>query len=311
MGKSCAASRLTFLAFLDLRMNDAELARNYILNRLADEDRDECERRFLFDPEFETTMLEQECALLDDYVNSRLNGEDAQAVLRRVAQEPGRLYRLRIAEGLKHAAEAAETNPPEPAAAPRDRGNFATRRFAWFGGLAAAAAVAIAAIVGVNLHRGSGAAKPNPSIAAAPAAPNPAPRNQEAQPAKPAPAQQPQASPASMATFVLLASEERGESDGTTVKLKPNVAVLRLQLTTQEGLTAGRYWATVSNAGGAAVFKVAHMPTRTEAGRRYIDLRIPAANLGAGDYTIALAQDTAAAPALSFHFKLTSGSAIK
>src|SRR5271168_4224977 len=113
-------------------MTDMELARKYILDRLSDEDRDDCERRFLFDPEFETTMLEQERALLDDYASLRLSGEDAEALLRRAAREPGHLYRLRIAEGLNRAAAAQFEELHSPIVS-KGRGLFASRHAAWFG----------------------------------------------------------------------------------------------------------------------------------------------------------------------------------
>lgn len=298
-------------------MNDAELARNYILDRLSDEDRDECERRFLFDPEFETTMLEQERALLDDYVNLRLSGEDAEAVLRRVAQEPGHLYRLRIAEGLKRAAETvsqtAESNP-SPSLVSRWRALFAPRNRAWFGGLAAAAALAIVAAVSLNLRHRAAPIQPDRPLAAAPAPANPPAQYQDGQHAKPSiapPPRQMESNAASMATFVLLASEQRGAGDGTEVVLKPGIETLRLQLTTEEGLESGRYTATVADSHEATVFSAGGLATRTEGGRRYVDLRIPSARLAAGAYTVDLARSASDALTLSFHFNLATAPATK
>jgi len=294
-------------------MNDAELARNYILDRLSEEDREACERRFLFDSEFELVMLEQEHALLDDYVNLRLSDEDSQTVLRRVAQEPGRLYRLRFAEGLKLAAAvAAETNAFEADRAPRRLILFRRHQLAWFGGLAGAAA--LAALIFAAMHIEHHAIAPSRQAASS-ALPQPALSGGHGTPRIPASSSasthagsaktesQHRSAPSSMATFVLLADESRGEAGSTAIPLKQNVDLVRLQLTSQEGLDPGHYSATVRDAGGRVIFQAAHMLAQTEAGRRYIDLRIPAVALGAGDYTIDLARDAPGTPALSFRFR--------
>jgi hypothetical protein len=82
--------------------------------------------------------------------------------------------------------------------------------------------------------------------------------------------------------------------------------MIRLQLTTEEGLEPGPYSATVSAAGGAMVFSASHLAPRTEAGRRYIDLRLNAASLADGDYTIDLSAESASQnqPALRYNFAL-------
>jgi hypothetical protein len=287
-------------------MNDNELARNYILDRLPEEVRDECERRFLFDPEFETVMIEQENALLDDYVNLRLTEEEAQTVLHRVAQEPGHLYRLRFAESLRRAAmAAAETQARKPPRLDRWLSLFPQRQSAWFGRTAGVAAIAIVLLVAIAVqHRRA----PHPPPLAAASAPASAPLPQTANPPAPAlPSRQNSRPPtASMATFVLLANQQRGETEEAAITLKPGTATLRLQLTTEEGLAPGPYSAKVSNAQGATVFAASHLPSRTEAGRRYIDLRLAAAPLSTGDYTVDLTGEAPSSiqPALSYRFTL-------
>ena len=290
-------------------MNDAELARNYILDRLPEEERDACERRFLFDPDFETVMLEQERALLDDYVNSRLGQEDARTVLHRVAQEPGRLYRLRFAESLKHAAAASASQAGrEPSRGRPWRSIVSRRPWAWFGGMACAAALAAALIVAVAIRSRSAQPAVNPADAAHASAPAPS----APQPAAPQVTQQQSAAShasASIATFALLASQQRGEAGIPTLSVMPGVDTIRLQLTTQDGLESGRYTAAVSGAQGAAVLSALNLVPKTESGRRYVDLRIPAAKLPAGEYAIDLTRESSSAPALSFRFQLeVSGS---
>jgi hypothetical protein len=294
-------------------MNDVELARNYILDRLSDEQRDECERRFLFDPDFETLMLEQERALLDDYVHMRLSGEEAEAVLRRVAQEPGHLYRLRIAEGLKQATE--RTPPTEERNSlwmSLRRGLFIDSKFAWFGGVAAAAAFVIVAIIAVGFRQHPALKQPDQRLAAA-HTPVPSTSSgqdrQQSTPSAPVRPEQPKAAAISMATVVLLADESRGQGDAAAVSIGARVDVLRLQLTTQEGLDAGRYTAILSNAHNVQVFSADHLPTLSEAGRHYVDLRVPVSRLTSGNYSIGLTQESSDAPALSFRFILTTGSA--
>lgn len=329
-------------------MNDAELARNYILDRLPEEDRDACERRFLFDPEFEAVMLEQEHTLLDDYVNSRLNEDDAKTVLHRVAQEPGHLYRLRFAESLRRAAMAAANGPAEAAAREKERRRLfrlswrslqEPRKLVWFGGLAGMAAAAIVLVVAVSVERRQHPAQAvqiAPSTVSPPHSPaaGATTANEQAQPQsmKPnGPAQTQRAmtertmtqqsvtqqsiraqgsniAASSMATFVLMANEQRGDSDEPAINLKPGVALLRLQLTTEEGLAAGSYSATVRDDHGEKVSAAAHLPARIEAGRRYVDLRLAAAMLSSGSYTVELAQETEgpAAPILSYRFTLAA-----
>jgi hypothetical protein len=88
-------------------MSDAMLVRNYILDRLSKEDRDECERRFLFDPNFESLMLQEEQDLLDDYVSLRLGEEEAGAIRGRAEQHPEFRLRLLLADGLRRATATA------------------------------------------------------------------------------------------------------------------------------------------------------------------------------------------------------------
>jgi hypothetical protein len=298
-------------------MNDSELARDYILDRLTEEDRDACERRFLFDPDFEEVMHEQERALLDAYVHSRLEPEEADAVLRRVAQQPGHLYRLRFAEGLKRAAAAgAIAGQRKPARmADRIRSFFEARRPVWLGGLAAAGALAIAIVVAVSV-----APKRTASVAnSAPSAPVsssnvPAQTASSAasEPAKPVPQQrESKRAPALIATFVLLANQQRGEGNAESITLPAGATTLRLQLTTEGGLDAGRYNATLFDAQDTTVLHAGNLVPRTTAGRSYIDLRVPSDRIPAGAYRIELRRASAdeAAPALSFRFSIAAGSA--
>lgn len=287
-------------------MNDSELARNYILDRLPEEDRDACERRFLFDPEFESLMLVEERTLLDDYVNLRLSDEDATAVLQRVAQEPGRLYRLRFAESLKRAAAAADTESRRKNSVLERWRLFANRRnIIWSGSIAAALAAAIFIAVTIS-HR---TPQPEPSQSAIAKPPTPSPTTassgeQQIQPSKPTEPKPSGATreAASMATFVLLANQQRGDAETPKLTLKPGTTTLRLQLTTEEGLDSGSYSAVVTDAQGANILTAAHLIPRTEASRRYIDLRIPAQSLPSGDYSVDLTKDSSSPtqPALKF-----------
>ncbi len=304
-------------------MHDAELARNYILDRLTEEEREACERRFLFDPEFETLMLDEERTLLDDYVNSRLNEEDAKTFLARVAEQPETLYRLRFAEGLRRAAlESISAQPLKASPLHRwrnlfSRNQIAQHKFVWFGGLAGAAAATMAIVFAISVQR-----HPQPasfsqtaSTTAPPAsAPNSAPAPQpkplatpkSAEP-KSTPATASPALPPSIATFALMAIEQRGVGEDTAIDLKPGISTLRLQLTTEEGLAAGHYAATVRDTGGNQIIASPRMSPRSEAGRLYIDLRIPAAQLAPGSYSIELAREAAApAPPLTYRFTLAA-----
>jgi hypothetical protein len=305
-------------------MNDAELARNYILDRLSEEDRDQCERRFLFDPEFESLMQEQERQLLDDYVNLRLSGEEAEAVLHRVAQEPGHLYRLRFAESLKRAAAAAlsEKAAPAPVKVPKSsptrrwRSFFAPRSRLLFAGMASVAALAVIVLIvfeawspqhrlpapstqtiaksPVQVPSPASAGQPHPDSTAAASHANNQPSSSG-----------PESNPAStsIATFVLLANQQRGAGNLPTVTLPSAATVLRLQLTTEEGLDPGRYSATLSAAQGANILAVSHLSPGKEAGRRYIDLRIPAKLLTAAEYSVDLTKESGSAPQLAFNYR--------
>jgi hypothetical protein len=299
-------------------MNDTELARNYILDRLSEEDRAECERRFLFDPEFESLLLDQERELLDDYVNLRLSDEEAAAVQLRVAQQPGHLYRLRFAESLRRAAVAEIDHTFKPSPFRRWRALLARRQFLVFGGLAASAALAIAIIVAVVI-RPSRLPGPPPALSAASAsqrAHTSSPANlapsQASTPPAPADSQTARSmehlpNPGAAATFLLLADQQRGAGEETNISYKPGIETLRLQLTTQEGLDPGHYSATVTDAHGANAFSASHLVPREEAGRLYIELRIPSANLPAGEYTVTLVDEKAAPqPPLTFRFKLST-----
>ena len=73
-----------------------------------------------------------------------------------------------------------------------------------------------------------------------------------------------------MATFVLLANQQRGDAETPKLTLKPGTTTLRLQLTTEEGLDSGSYSAIVTDAQGANILTAAHLIPRTEAARRYI-----------------------------------------
>jgi hypothetical protein len=305
-------------------MNDAELARNYILDRLSEEERNECERRFLFDPEFELLMIEQERELLDDYVNSRLSNEESDAVLRRVAQRPGELYRLRFAESLRRAA-AAPSAPLPHKRSPIERWQafFAQRRTlfaAGTAGIAVASAVIVIALA-VRAPR-SLRTQQNGAAAGAPAHANaqPSTRSEPKQQTASAPSQKPVQSAgrqietrasSAVATFALLADEQRGAGDLPSLQLAPGVTTLRLQLTTQEGLEAGRYRVALNDAQGTKVYSASDLPALVEAGRRYVDLRIPAALVSSGDYHVDLAPESEASsqPELSFRFALTASPA--
>jgi hypothetical protein len=305
-------------------MNDADLARNYILDRLSDEDRDECERRFLFDPEFELEMQEQERILLDDYVHNRLSREDSDLVLRRVAQQPGQLFRLRFAEGLKRAAAvsgSARQSKPSPLFS--WHALFGQRRqYMWLGGLASIAAVAAIVVLAVATWRpahqssspsgqmtGRGAA-PQPAAPAAQTAVQQQPSQVTAHNDKNPERNALKTSSVSMATLVLLAEQQRGETEVPSLVLQPGVREVRLQLTTEEGLDAGRYDAAVSGAQGAKVFSASRLVPRVAAGRRYIELNLPAAAIAGGDYAIDLAPQRASGtePILNYRFSVSFAS---
>ena len=298
-------------------MNDSELARNYILDRLTEEDRDACERRFLFDPEFETVMHEQERALLDDYVHARLQPEEADAVLRRVAQQPGHLYRLRFAEGLKRAADGPTVGERKSVRmSERIRSFFEARRPIWLGGLAAAGALAVAIVVGVSVARRPAApvVSSAPPAPAAPTATAPAQSASSKAPAlaQPVPQQrEPKRAPASIATFVLLSNQQRGEGNAESITLPAGATTLRLQLTSEEGLDPGRYSATLFDSRDAAVLHAGNLVPQTTAGRSYIDLRVPRDRIPAGAYRVELTRTSAGepAPALSFRFSISAGRA--
>ena len=299
-------------------MSDAELARNYILDRLSDEDRAECERRFLFDPEFESLMLEQERELLDDYVNSRLSDDVTAAVRQRVVQQPGELFRLRFAEGLRRAAVAEIHPPPKESRFQRWRAQFAQRRLQVFGGFAAATALAVvivAAMLTRPAHRTapgtpqSASSAPQPrAVAPASSAPSQAPAGPSASGGtRTAPSAQRPASPATTATFLLLADQQRGAGEETSIALKPGTTTVRLQLTTQEGLDPGTYDATVNDVRGTQTFSASHLVALEQAGRRYVELRIPTASLAPGEYALNLANEKMASqPPLTFRFQVSA-----
>jgi hypothetical protein len=303
-------------------MQDAELARNYILDRLIDEDREACERRFLFDPEFETLLLDEERTLLDDYVNERLSKEDAKAVLERIAQQPGNLYRLRFAEGLRRAALESISAQPLTTSPLRRWRNLSTwnrltqHKFLWFGGLAGAGVAAMAIVFAISPQRhpqpASSGQTASTAVAPAPSSINaPAPqKGSHTAPERTGATHTTAASPSlppSIATFALLAIEQRGAGEDTAIDLKPGISTLRLQLTTEEGLAAGRYAATVRDASGNHILSSPHMSPRSESGRLYIDLRIPTVQLAPGSYSIDLIREAAApAPPLTYRFALAA-----
>jgi hypothetical protein len=303
-------------------MDLAELARNYILDRLSEEDRDECERRFLFDAGFEQLMLEQERALLDDYVNLRLSNDEADAVLRRVAQQPGQLFRLRFAESLKRAALAAATvKERKTTALGRLRAALARRQFVWIGGIAGMATLAAALVLAISTWHSSRRTPALPNQAAsrapAPTAPQPGGATPTAVPAAPAPIPQPSgerpapSASTAIATFVLLADEQRGEGEVTAIAIPAEAKQVRLQLTTEEGLEPGLYSAAVMNAQGASVFTAPRLAPSIQSGQRYVQLDIPAARLAPGNYSIDLTRppDSPAAPAIGFRFAVSTAPA--
>jgi hypothetical protein len=114
-----------------------------------------------------------------------------------------------------------------------------------------------------------------------------------------------------IATFVLLANQQRGEGNPESIPLPAGATTLRLQLTTEEGLDAGRYNATLFDAQDTTVLHAGNLVPRTTAGRSYIDLRVPTDRIPAGAYRIELRRASAdeAAPALSFRFSIAAGSA--
>jgi negative regulator of sigma E activity len=300
-------------------MNDAELARNYILDRLSEEERDECERRFLSDAEFEFVMQEQERALLDDYVNLRLSTEDADAVLRRVAQQPGQLFRLRFAESLKRAAMAsAKAGQSKVTPWGRWLAFLRPRPFLWLGGLAGVAGLAVIVILAVTaLHGLHSAPAASSQTASAPATQvqaltgaqtTPQPNAASTAPAAPAQAREPkQITPkpaiAQIATLALLANQQRGESEIPTLTLRSGLEQIRLQLTTEEGLSEGPYDARIETAQGAQAFATPGLPLRRQAGRGYVELDVPAAALASGEYSVELTPRSGA-PVLNFRFAL-------
>ena len=292
-------------------MSDAELARNYILDRLSEEERLECERRFLSEPEFESLILELERDLLDDYVNSRLSDEDAAAVRQRVARDSGQRFRLRFAESLRRASIAANRQPAQPSPSGRWRALFARRPLVVYGGLAASAALAVAitiAVISRSPNRWAPTTAQAPSTASQPHASVPTPSAPSPAPAAPqiAGSTQRPYTPAATATFVLLADQQRGAGEETSISLAPGTTTLQLQLTTQEGLDHGRYRVTVTGVQGTDVFAASHLVPRAQAGRRYIDLRVPAASLPPGDYDLTLVRETPPSqPPLTFRFKLS------
>ncbi len=299
-------------------MNDAELAKNYILGRLPEEERVECEQRFLFDPGFEDLVLERERELFDDYVNLRLPEEEAAAVQREVVQQSGRLYRLRFAKSLRRASMAAANRSSRPSPLRRWRSLLARRQIIVFGGLTITAALAIAMFVAVatRSHRhplslpaqSAANALRQPAHASAPTSPAPsgaadgstATGRQSVRPAQGSPAT------AATATFLLLADQQRGAIEETSIALKRGVTTLRLQLTTQEGLDPGHYSATLADAQGAQTFSAYHLAPREEGGRRYVEIGVPAAKLPGGGYSVTLLNENASSQPLTFRFALAA-----
>lgn len=297
-------------------MNDAELARSYILDRLPEEERDACEKRFLFDPEFESVMLEEERALLDDYANRRLSSDDAGSLLHRIDEQPGQRFRLQFAEGLRRAAASGSSTPEQRPSVQRWLHNlFAGRRPLWIGGIACAAAAAIAvAFISSSQFRVS---RPSSQQAANPASssmtpaettpPATAKATPPAQSATAGSAPKASAAARNVATFVLLADQSRGDAQETAIALPAGATELRLQLTTEEGLDAGSYDAVLSDARGGAPFTATGLRTREEAGRGYVALDVPAARLSSGECKVTLTRERAtdAGVPLGFSFALS------
>jgi hypothetical protein len=349
-------------------MSDAELARNYILNRLSEEEREECERRFLADPDFESLMLEQERDLLDGYAARRLPVDEASAVRRRAAASPAFLLRLRVAQGLQRAMVRAAHQAAGRATAqmgtegmrrrePRLRTVFPITRRGMPQSVAAAGLLAACGILTVTLWRsqhpvspathaglaraGSVSPAPVPASEAKDAATNPAknPFLPGAGPVPGMPAGSPSAKHAAAAksdaanatgreaagamtrdgsrhsataatdttaTFLLLANQQRGEIEATTLRFNPAIATVRLQITTEDGLDPVPYTVAISAADGTKSFVSSHLTTSTRGSLRYVDLRLPAAQLPNGSYTLELTAETQnpAQAQTAFRFRL-------
>jgi len=314
-------------------MTDRQLARDYILDRLSAEDRDACERRFLFDPDFEAIMLEEERDVADDYANHLLEGNAIRSVRRRAARVPEFSFRLQFAQALRRAI-GSDAFEPQPSFFTRLRAAMVPRPPIppiLVGALSGIGLMVVAAaLVMLPSWRRQALAPPPAQALHAPAASPSAHPTQRAStprlaaqsdrsdtplevaagrsvPAPPTAAASTAA--ASTASFVLLADQQRGEQQAPVITLPPAIRHMRLQLTSEEGLETGRYTAVVSDAQGNAVATLPHLHTRQQAGRRFVWLPLDGSSLDAGEYVVELKQEIgASAPSLlHYRFSLVRG----
>ncbi len=290
---------------------DLELARDFILGRLSDREADECERRFLFEPQFEALVLSQEADLMDAYVAQRLTSEEALALDRWAEHDPRRAFRLAFAEGLHRAARAEDASRSSSIAMLDSlRSSNSRRRPRVIFGLAGLGAACLLAILFLGparylRHTKGVVAQPN-GIASQPVlAPQPSGSTAQSNSSHAAASEGLHAEASAVATFLLLPNEQRGATGGTVITPPGTVSRIHLQLTSEEGLASGLYHANLRHAAGESVWSASHLGTRGEALHRYVLIRVAAANLSPGEYELELVPESAAGQvSLSYRFSV-------
>jgi hypothetical protein len=254
-------------------VTDASL-REFLLGKLAEEDRERIEDLFLTDSQMRERLLVLEQDLIDDYLEDNLSPGDKERFLSRYAQSDEQRRKLRINRAIKDWA-VSEAKVPVPAVVPQ---SLWLRIWTWLRlrprfvfPLAAAIVIGVVlAIVWLNSRTDQ-----REYLAI---------EQQLAQLNSPASLNQ---VPPQMTSFELRPVSVRSVEPQTELRMPAGVRVVELHLPWIQAERYSTYQASVRRVGERETFTIPNLPAVSD-DRYTIRLRLPAEWLTAGQYQVNL-----------------------
>jgi hypothetical protein len=256
---------------------DDELLRSYLLGELNGDDADALERRLLTEDDLFELSEAVEAELLADYAQGGLAAAERERVQRRLASSPQGTERLALARSLSRLAGGDPKAEVLPFARPAVPSRRSTIRWAAL----AAGIVAAAGLTWLTMERPHAYRKtqerPAPVIAAVPRA--------HETPKAPAPAVTPAPEPVK-AVFQLALTSLRGAESTETLRVPAGTGTVELQISVEGMEDLGSFHLTVRDRKAETVWEGTGLKPKSLKGVRALVVDLPAERLPAGRYEI-------------------------
>lgn len=238
--------------------NDRQLAMDYLLGRIPEEELPSVRERLFTDATFFDEVLDAENDLLDDYATDSLSPEDRAAMEIHLLTTPSQIARLKTAGVLASRAQWLRARRPS---------RFTTT-------LLIAAMISLAIAVGWMTKENS-RLRSELNVAQNPPAS--------------APARTPSTAPVKVPevfTFVLPATITRSSDRPVEIQVPPTAQMLHMRIPVNPAEPYTNFEVILRSAGGDAIWTMRNLPRSTERGASTVDLWIPSSSLPPAGYEL-------------------------